>query len=452
LTNPFVQVTPPQLEEMLARVGAASIDGIFAGQIPREYEFDGNWNLPDALSEIELQREIPALAARNRSTRQLTSFLGGGVYDHYIPAAVGALANRSEFVTAYTPYQPEASQGTLQAFFEFQTMAARLFGMDVSNASLYDGASALGEALFLALSSKPERKKVLLPQALHPDYSALTCTYLKHFEVMLEVVPAAADGRTDLAELRKRAGEDTAAVVIQQPNYFGCLEEVHEVSRIAHEAGALLVAVADPIAAAIISPPGEYDADLAIGEGQPLGLRQWLGGESLGLFTCKKDFIRRVPGRLVGIARDRNDKRGYVLTLQTREQHIRREKATSNICTNHAHNALRATIYMSLLGPQGIGRVARMCVRNTQHLRSRIADRKPTAFAFSAAVFKEFVVRTRVPAEQARDELTDKGFLAGIPLGPRFGADFENALLVAVTERRTDVEIDAFARALEGYL
>jgi len=443
LTNPYIQTTPVQLKEMLEKVGVDSIDALFAEQVPAEFEFEGPFNLPPAMSESQLMNWTSRLAARNTSTQQAVSFLGGGIYDHFIPSAVGALANRSEFVTAYTPYQPEASQGTLQAFFEFQTM-------DVSNASLYDGASALGEALFMALQVRPERRLVLLPSTLHPDYAALAHTYMKHFEIELVTIPAGEDGRLDLEALAARAGE-AAAVVLQTPNYLGIIEQAHEISRITHEADALLVAVCDPISLGLLAPPGEYDADIAVAEGQGLGLRQWLGGESLGLFLCRKDFVRRMPGRLVGLAKDREGRRGFVLTLQTREQHIRRDRATSNICTNHAHNALRATIFMALMGPEGLRQMARACVRNTQKLRNAIDSHKPEAIAFEGPVFKEFVVRTAGPASAVRDALLEEGFLAGIPL-QRLGPQFENMLLVCATDQRTDEEITAFAKALRPHL
>jgi glycine dehydrogenase subunit 1 len=444
LTNPFVQTTPGQLREMLSRVGADSIDRLFLDQVPDALEHRGDFGLPPAMAESEILREFADLAARNTSTQQAVSFLGGGIYDHFIPAAVAAVANRAEFVTAYTPYQPEASQGTLQAFFEFQTMVARLFAMDVSNASLYDGASALGEALFMALQLKPDRRTVILPAALHPDSAALAATYLRHFDVKIVTAPEVG-GLTDIAALRAMAGADTSAIVLQQPNYLGSLEDARAFAEVARGAGALLVASADPVSLGVIAPPGEYGADIAVGEGQGLGLRQWAGGETLGLFACRKDFVRRMPGRLVGLARDRRDRRGFVLTLQTREQHIRRDKATSNICTNHAHNALRATIFMALMGPRGMERIARGCVRNTRRLRAALAGNLAHP---QAPVFKEFVVRTRRPAVEVCGAMLARGYLAGVPLG-RLGRNHEDKLLVCVTERRTDGEIDGFAAALK---
>ncbi|MGI8907381.1 MAG: aminomethyl-transferring glycine dehydrogenase subunit GcvPA [Candidatus Sumerlaeaceae bacterium] len=451
MTNPFIQTTPAQLGEMLKACDASSIDELFDDQVPAELQFKGSHGLPAPLSELELQRELTALAAKNRPTTQVVSFLGGGIYDHFVPTAIMHVANRQEYVTGYTPYQPEASQGLLQAFFEYQSLISRLYEMPVSNASLYDGASALGEAIFLALGIRPERNKIVMPNTVHPEYRALAKTYLANFNA--EIVPCGTmDGRIGLEVLDELIGPDTAAVIMQQPNYFGCIEEAQEVANRAHHAGALLIVIADPLSLGVLAPPGSYGADIAIGEGQPLGLNQFAGGESLGIFTCQKDFIRKVPGRLVGVARDRENRRGFVLTLQTREQHIRREKATSNICTNHAHNALRATIYMCLMGPQGLGRVARSCVRGLERLRSAIEAKAPGAIAFPGPNFRELTLMCKRPANEVRDAMLAKDFYAGIPLGETLGKQFANHLLVAVTEKPTDDEIDAFATALEQYL
>ena len=293
MTNPFIQTTPDQLAQMLGRIGAESIEQLFSDQIPAGFEFRGDPGLPPPLAEPDIQREFAAIAARNTSTQQAVSFLGGGIYDHFIPSAVGAVANRAEFVTAYTPYQPEASQGTLQAFFEFQTMIARLFAMDVSNASLYDGASALGEALFMALQVKPDRHTVILPAALHPDYAELAATYMRHFDVRIETAPME-DGLTDPDALRAMAGADTAAIVLQQPNYLGCLEDAHSVATIARDAGALLIAVADPISLGVVAPPGDYGADIAVGEGQGLGIAAVGGRRIAGTLRVRQGL--HAPG------------------------------------------------------------------------------------------------------------------------------------------------------------
>jgi len=451
LSNPYIQATPEQIEEMLEKIGASSIDEIFNDQIPAELQFKESLNLPDALSELELQPHLTALAGKNLTTQNLCSFLGGGIYDHFVPTAIMHVANRQEYVTGYTPYQPEASQGLLQAFFEYQTMIARLYDMPVSNASLYDGASAVGEAVFMALGIHPDRNRIVMSESVHPHYRALVKTYMKHFNTAVDIVKPT-DGRTDIQALNEAMGDDVAAIVVQHPNYFGCLEEVQEVEKAARKAGALFIVIADPNSLGYIAPPGTYGADIAVGEGQPLGLNQYAGGETIGIFTCKSEFIRKVPGRLVGVTKDKEDRRGYVLTLQTREQHIRRAKATSNICTNHAHNALRASIYMCLMGPQGMGRVARSCARNTQRLKAAIAARNPQAIPFSSSTFKEFVIRCTKPATQVRDEMLTLGYLAGTPLSETLGEGYENDLLVAVTEKRTDVEIDRIAQLLGEYV
>lgn len=435
---------------MLAAIGAASLDDLFSQQIPHTLLNSEFASLPASSGEIELLSRLRSLAAQCRSATEVVSFLGGGCYDHFIPAAVDAVANRSEFVTAYTPYQPEASQGALQAFFEFQTLMARLYAMDVSNASLYDGASALGEAIFLALSVHPDRKRVVLPFSLHPDYRHVVRSYVQHLDV--EVIEVGHKGGiTDYDELRKAATGEPAAVVSVQPNFFGCLEDVDAFRDAALRANAVFIAVADPLSLGILKPPGEYGADVAVGEGQPLGLRTYLGGESLGIFTCRREHLRRMPGRLVGLTRDREGKRGYVLTLQTREQHIRREKATSNICTNHAHNALRATIYLSLVGPSGLRVIARKCARNLAFFRAKISSESPRALTYEQPAFRETVITLKVHANEVCQKLLERGFFAGVPLGI-LGPDYENLLLVAVTEKRTNAEIERFVKALREFI
>ena len=455
MSNPYIQTTPEQLSEMLAKIGAASIDEIFNDQIPADLQYKSSFEIPEALSELELQAHLAELAARNRVAAPgsgFVSFMGGGIYDHFVPSAIMQVAGRQEYVTGYTPYQPEASQGLLQAFFEYQTMISRLYDMPVANASLYDGASAVGEAVFMALGIKTERDRILLSQTIHPDYRSLVATYMAHFGVKVETV-SHEDGVTPTAALEKAIGDDVAAVVVQHPNYFGCLEDVQKIGEIAHKSDALFIVIADPNSLGVLAPPGSYDADIAVGEGQPLGLNPYAGGETVGIFTCKKDFMRRVPGRLVGLTKDKSDRRGFVLTLQTREQHIRRAKATSNICTNHAHNALRSTIYMSLMGPNGMARVARACLRNTNKLKNLVEQRKPEAVAFKQPVYKEFVVRTKSPAADVQREMLDRGFLAGTPLSLRTNAEFgEDLLLISATEKRTDNEMEQFVNALEEFL
>jgi glycine dehydrogenase subunit 1 len=449
--NPYVQNTEQQTHEMLSTVGVASIEELFREQVPAELLQGATFQLPPPLHEMDLLREVRSIASQNTTLRQALSFLGGGIYEHFIPAALEPIVNRSEFVTSYTPYQPEASQGTLQVFFEYQTLMARLFQMDVSNASLYDGASALGEAVLLAIGVKPDRREIVIPETLHPHYRELVTTYLRWFDVEVRVVPMD-HGRTSLAAVDAMCSERTAAVVVQQPNYLGCLEEVFEISRIAKGSGAMLIAVADPISLGLLAPPGAYDADVAVGEGQPLGMRPAFGGETLGIFTCRNEYVRRMPGRLVGLTTDRQGRRGYVLTLQTREQHIRREKATSNICTNHAHNALRATVYLALLGPQGLRWVARRCARNLNYFRTLLRNVSPSAEAFpDVPCFKEVVVRTKIPAREVVKQLASRNIFAGVALD-HLGEHFQYDLLIAVTELRTDPEIERFVAALQEFV
>lgn len=454
MSNPYIQTTAEQLAEMLKAVDASSIDEIFNDQVPTKLQYKSKYDIPASLSELELQDHLGSLAAKNVVAGPgtgIVSFMGGGIYDHYVPSAIMHVAGRQEYVTGYTPYQPEASQGLLQAFFEYQTLLSRLYDMPVANSSLYDGASAVGEAVFMALAVHPDRTRVILTETIHPDSRSLVSTYMAHFGTNVETLPHSA-GVTDLAALEASLSDDVAAVVVQHPNYFGCLEDVQRVSDLAHKHGALFIVIADPNSLGVLAPPGSYDADIAVGEGQPLGLNPYAGGETVGIFTCKKEFIRRVPGRLVGQTTDQQDRKGFVLTLQTREQHIRRAKATSNICTNHAHNALRSTIYMCLMGPQGMARVARACVRNTQRLRAAIAAIKPEAIAFNNPVFKEFVVRLSKPAIQVQEAMLKNGFFAGTPLSEKVSGFDDNLLLVAATEKRTDDEIDRFAKALGEFL
>jgi len=452
LTNtPYLQTTPEEREEMLAAIGAASIESLYGELVPEAISTGAEKiQFPPPMAEPELLDHLRDLASRNTAVTQIVSFLGGGCYEHFIPAALDAIVGRSEFVTAYTPYQPEASQGTLQAFFEYQTLMARLYAMDVSNASLYDGASALGEAVLLALSVHPERRRVVVPFLLHPHYKAVLHTYLKHLGVEILEIPEC-NGRTDYDRLRKAAEQEAAAVVVAQPNFFGILEESDEFERAARASDALLIAVADPLSLALVKPPGEYGADIAVGEGQPLGMRPYCGGETLGIFTCRAAYMRRMPGRVVGMTKDRNGKRGFVLTLQTREQHIRREKATSNICTNHAHNALRATVFLSLLGPQGLLRLARLCARNLALFRKKLGEISPSALVHSVPAFRETVIRLKRPARDVCEKMVERGFFAGVPLDI-MGPSYEEFLLVSVTDRRKDEEIQSFVNALKDFI
>jgi glycine dehydrogenase subunit 1 len=427
---------------MLETVGAASIDELFA-MIPAELRLDRELCVPPGLGELELTAHVSELAAANTPAGETACFLGGGSYDHFIPAAVDMVAARSEFYTAYTPYQPEASQGSLQAFFEYQTLVAQLTGMDVSNASLYDGGSAAAEAVLMAMHATG-RSRIVTAAGVHPEYRQILGTYLANLGVDLVTLDAP-QGTLSVAELAAAVDDRTACVLIQHPNFFGSLEEVEPMAELAHQRGALLVAAVDPMSLGILKRPGDWGADIVVAEGQSLGNPMAFGGPYLGLMACREQFLRRMPGRLVGQTVDRHGRRCWVLTLQTREQHIRREKATSNICTNQGLLALRATVYLALMGPAGMRSVAELCLQKAHYAAERLAAVPALAVAFDRPTFKEFVVRSK---GRTVDELIEKcrreKILAGVPLG-RWYPQLDDCLLVAVTERRTKKEIDRLA-------
>jgi glycine dehydrogenase subunit 1 len=368
------------------------------------------------------------------------SFVGGGMYDHFIPSAIRHLAGRSEFLTSYTPYQPEVSQGTLQGIYEFQSMICALTGLDVANASMYDGASATAEAMMMARAITG-RNRVTLAGSLHPQYMETVRTYAHGPGIAVDVV-ACPDGGVDADALRKAVSDQTACAIIQHPNFFGNLEDMTALEPVVHGVGALLVMVVDPIALGLLKPPGAYGADIAVGEGQALGNAMSFGGPALGFFAVKEEYVRRLPGRIAGQTVDQQGRRGFVLTLQAREQHIRRDKATSNICTSQQLNALMATIYMALMGKQGLGRVAELCLQKSHYAAERIAAIPGYRLRFDRPFFKEFVVHTPGNPSAVIHELAKEGVLAGVSLR-RFPAfDLEDGLLIAVTERRTRAQID----------
>jgi glycine dehydrogenase subunit 1 len=452
----YVPHSDPDVRAMLAAVKAGSIEELFA-DIPEDVRRREPLALPAGLSELEVLAELRRLAAANTPASGLVSFLGAGIYDHYVPAVVDAIVSRSEFLTAYTPYQPERSQGVLQSIFEFQTAICELTGMDVSNASMYDAGTALAEASFLA-GHHTRRGEILVSAGVHPEYrEVLECETANHGP-RPHVVELQAGGATDLAALRAATGPDTAAVVVQQPNFFGALEDVAAVAGIAHAAGALLVVVADPLSLGLFEAPGRLGADVVVGEAQSLGNAMSFGGPGLGFMAVTKPLLRRIPGRLVGETVDLEGKRGFVLTLQTREQHIRREKATSNICSNHALNALAALVYLSWLGREGLAELGLLCARKTVYLRQRLLALPGVSAFTEGPVFREFAVRLPVPAAVMVEALAPAGFLAGVPAGrfaARFGGacgDLDDVLLIATTEKRTRAEIDAFVSAVESYL
>jgi glycine dehydrogenase subunit 1 len=440
----YVLNTAADQQAMLQAIGVSSIDELFA-LIPEELRLRRPLDLPPALCEQELTRHMTSLAARNDSAESKVCFLGGGSYDHFIPAVVDALAARGEFYTSYTPYQPEVSQGNLQAFFEYQTLICRLTGMDVSNASLYDGGSATAEAVLMARAATGRTGRVVVAQTLHPEYRQILGTYLQHLGTELVVVPAP-QGRLAPEALHEAIDDHTACVVVQHPNFFGCLEAMEQLAAVAHQGGALLVVVVDPISLGLLKRPGDYGADIVVAEGQPLGNAMSFGGPYLGILACREAFVRRMPGRLAGQTVDRRGRRCFVLTLQTREQHIRREKATSNICTNQGLLALRATIYLALLGPHGLRQVAELCLRKSHYALRRLCDTPRLRRAFPAATFKEFVLRdARGEVDALLEGALRAGFFAGVPLG-RWYPELGDCFLVAVTEKRTRDEIDRFAQ------
>lgn len=450
---PFTYNTPEDEREMLKTIGAASIEELLE-QVPADFRLKRPLDLPVAMGEMELDQHTRKLADKNAHAASHTSFLGGGSYDHFVPAVVDEVARRGEFYTSYTPYQAEVAQGNLQAMFEYQTLVTRLTGLDVSNNSLYDGATAAAEAVLMALAAGKGRTKVVVPETLHPEYRQTIATYLECISAELITVPTPG-GVVDADELRSAVDDQTACVLVQQPNFFGCIEEADELTRIAHEAGALLVGVFDPISIGILKRPGDWHeagkgADIAVCEGQSLGSPMQYGGPYLGIMACRKELVRRIPGRIVGQTTDRHGNRCFVLTLQTREQHIRRDKATSNVCSNQGLFAVRATVYLALLGPKGLQETANLCLQKSRYLAERLVQSERFELAFNEPTFKEFVVRDK---ESNPDGLIqqglDQGFLVGVPL-ERWYPELSDCLLIAVTEKRTREELDRFVDFLSS--
>jgi len=439
---PYFPNTEADRRAMLEAIGAASIDDLFS-MIPAELRMTRGLCVPPGLGELELTAHVSELAAQNTSADEAACFLGGGSYDHFIPAVGDMVAARSEFYTAYTPYQAEASQGSLQAFFEYQTLVAELTGMDVSNASMYDGGSAAAEAVLMAMHTTG-RKRIVTAASVHPEHRQILATYLANQGAELVTLDTP-DGTIAASQLAAAMSAETACVLVQHPNFFGCLEEVEPLAEIAHKSGALFIVSVDPISLGLLKRPGEYGADIVVAEGQSLGNPMAFGGPYLGMMACREQFLRRMPGRLVGQTVDRRGNRCWVLTLQTREQHIRREKATSNICTNQGLLALRATVYLSLMGPAGMRSVAELCLQKARYAAERLAAVPSLSPAFDRPTFKEFVVRVKGGSV---DSLVEKALqakvFAGVPLG-RWYPQLSDCLLVAVTEKRTKGEIDRLA-------
>ena len=430
--------------EMLKALELEKIEDLFR-QIPERLRLD-HIDLPEPLSEPELVQYFRELGRQNVRIAPSHSFLGAGASRRFSPAIVNAVISRPDFYTTYTPYQAEASQGTLQATYEFQTMIALLTGLDVANASLYDGATALAEAVKMAVA-QTNRKNVVVAGALHPEYAQVLQTYSEAQDYEILRVAPGPDGRVDPARLATAITETTAAVVLQQPNFFGVVEDAPAVSDLAHTAGALLIACVDPISLGVLSSPGDYGADVAVGDGQPLGIPLSFGGPYVGFIACREALMRRMPGRLVGATVDAEGRRGYVLTLQAREQHIRRENATSNITTNHALMALAATVYLASMGGKGLKALAELSAARAHHLAKKVAARPGYSLAFGGPFLWEFALRTPQDAEALQERMLERGILPGLPLG-RFFPEHRNLLLVSVTELNDPASLDLFLEAM----
>ena len=436
----YLSLTDADREAMLAAIGVETVEELFE-QIPRSVRLDRELDVPPALTEVELVAHMSELAGRNVHSGAELSFLGGGIYEHYVPSVVDLLLSRGEFLTAYTPYQPEMSQGVLQAIFEYQTVICELTGMDVSNASGYDGTTVAADACFVAKHSS-ERTKIVLAETLSPQVRQVVKTYASGFGLEVVEVPHRG-GVTDPDELGAAAA-DAAAVIFQQPNFFGCLEPAPELAAAASEAGAHPIAHVDLMTLGVLEAPGEYGCAMAIGEGQSAGCPPLYGGPHYGFFAARQEFIRRMPGRIVGATIDSDGRRAYVLTLQTREQHIRREKATSNITTNQTLLALAGLVTLSWLGPEGLREVGETCAALAQYARERV----PLEPAFDAASVKEVAFRTPVPAREVVRRARERGVHPGYALGRDYGG-MDDVLLVALTEKKTPADVDRLAQVLE---
>ncbi|MFZ5596563.1 MAG: aminomethyl-transferring glycine dehydrogenase subunit GcvPA [Bacillota bacterium] len=437
----FVLNTEEDCGNMIKSTGAGDINELFS-DIPGAVRLKRTLRLPGPMSEPELARHLRDIASENKNLDEYACFLGAGAYDHYVPKIIDQLLQRSEFYTAYTPYQAELGQGTLQAIFEYQTMICQLTGMDTANASLYDGASALAEAALMACLHTG-KGKVVVSGCVHPEYRRTVQTYLKNREIDLAECPENR-GVTAIEALEEMVDAHTAAVLLQQPNFFGCLEKAPLIGEIAHRSGALLVVCADPVSLGLLEAPGEYGADIVAGEGQGLGNHISYGGPYLGFLACRRELTRRMPGRIAGQTLDRRGRRCYVLTLQAREQHIRRERAASNICSNEALCALAAAIYLSWLGKKGLRRVAELCLQKAHYARRLITSSGVVKASFSAPFFKEFAVRTVESPAEINRRLLGKGIIGGLDLG-RYYPAYRGHMLICVTEMRTADEIQRLA-------
>jgi len=443
----FIPITDNDKAAMLDSLGLKSIGELFDLSIPDEVRLKRPLDLPQGVSEYELIKELQGIAADNYSLDSYISFLGGGAYDHFVPQIVDAIISLPEFYTPYTPYQPEVSQGILQALFEYQTMISELTGFEIANDSLYDGSTTVAEAALLA-HDVTKKTEVIISEAVHPEYRDVLKNYTRGIGITIKTVPMK-NGSTDIAALEDMISDETACVIMQQPNFFGCLEDMPRVGDIHRPLSRAFIASVDPISLGILQPPAEYGADVAIGEGQPLGNKLNFGGPYLGIFACRKEYLRRVPGHLTSATIDTEGRTGYVFTLQTREQHIKRERATSNICTSEILNAIAAAVYLSYIGPAGLKEVATQCIQKAHYMYDRLRSISYLEPLFDAPFFKEFAFKSTKPVAEINSHLIIEGIIGGLNIG-RLYPEYENAILFCVTEKRTKQEIDILIEILES--
>ncbi len=432
------------LQEMLETIGLSSMDDLFV-DIPQELQFKGELNIPGALSEMELLEKATKLSKKNKSTDDLTCFLGGGVYDHFVPLVIDHIISRSEFYTSYTPYQPEVSQGTLQAIFEYQSLITQLTGMEVSNASMYDGSNAAIEAAFLSIASKRKSNILLVSQGVHPEVLEVIKTYCHFRQIEVRVVPLNDQGRTDLQKAQELMEAGVASIMVQNPNFFGVVEDIDSVVKFSKDHKIMSIDYVDPISLGLFEAPGDQGVDVVVADGQSLGNGMNYGGPYLGVMAMRKKDVRKMPGRVAGLSKDVDGKRAFVLTLQAREQHIRRFKATSNICSNQALNMLVASIYLNTMGKKGLREVAIQSASKAAYLKKALLETGHFENVFSGPNFKEFTLRYKGDVDALLKGLEEDGFLGGLNLN-RFGRDGE--ILIAVTEKRSKAEMDAYVDAV----
>jgi glycine dehydrogenase subunit 1 len=443
---PYLPHIEQDIDSMLDTIGVKRIDDLFS-DIPETIRLKEKLNIGKPMSEIEVRKYIEGLSKQNKGVENLVCFLGAGAYDHYIPSIIKHLTSRSEFYTAYTPYQPEVSQGTLQVIFEYQSMICELTGMEVSNASLYDGSTATAEGAFMACNST-RRNKIAVSKTVNPSTRKVLDTYTKHKGIELIEIEET-DGVTDIKDFRNKMNKDIAGIIIQSPNFFGIIENVEEVEQITHDSKGLLLMNVNPISLAILKSPGELGADIAMGEGQSLGNALNYGGPYLGFIACTKKLMRKLPGRIVGQTNDVEGKRGYVLTLQAREQHIRRERATSNITSNEALNALTATIYLTTLGKEGLKEVANLCLQKAHYAANLLEKSSKYELRFKHPFFMEFVIKSKVKPRVINDKLLHNNIIGGYDLSKDYDK-YSNDLLLCVTEKRTKEQIENLVDEMEG--